>query len=352
MCGCGWLYSVPLGPRISRREAIERTRFNGKLAGKCLAGELRREGRTVNISPLRGVASFIALSVALAIQASAALAADQSKPGVFVHSYENDSGANCDVIWNDMKKALAEQGWTGPLIDLSYYVNDAGCGSSINQDGSHSTHYASGHSDGGHTTGTNIRHLGYHLAWWIYDHYGKSGQCIEAVGHSMGGLIIRYAIAQVDNGNPDFPPSICVEDVVTLGTPHAGTPWAWGCSSLQCVQMRGNVLCDGASASAFIQWLRAYAWDPDGVGGSQWTLLGSQADLTVPSNCALRNMAAYGRTKYLLSSGVSHAEYIHLTSENDTADVSYKRGSSDWTTDYTSPWPVKWSRLALSETTW
>src|SRR6266540_4302389 len=88
------------------------------------------------------------------------------------------------------------------------------------------------------------------------------------------------------------------------------------------------------------------------VGGSQWTLLGSQADLTVPSNCALRNMAAYGRTKYLLSSGVSHAEYIHLTSENDTADVSYKRGSSDWTTDYTSPWPVKWSRLALSETTW
>src|SRR6266542_1329920 len=130
-------------------------------------------------------------------------------------------------------------------------------------------------------------------------------------------------------------------------------PGRWvSCSSLQCVQMRGNVLCDGASASAFIQWLRAYAWDPDGVGSSQWTLLGSQADLTVPSNCALRNMAAYGRTKYLLSSGVSHAEYIHLTSENDTADVRYKRGSSDWTTDYTSPWPVKWSRLALSETTW
>jgi hypothetical protein len=251
-----------------------------------------------------------------------------------------------------MKASLVNQGWTGPLIDIAYYVNDRGCATSINQDGSHRDHYPSGHSNGAHTTETSIRHLAYHLAWWIYDHYGRSGQCVETVGHSMGGLIIRYAIAQVENRNPDFPPSICVENVVTLGSPHAGTPWAWGCSSWECVQMRGNLRCDGSSASAFIRWLRAYAWDPDGRGGTQWTLLGSQADVAVPSNCALRNMAAYGRTKYLLSSGVGHAEYMHLTNENDTADVTYKKGSSNWRTDYTAPWPVKWSRLALAEMNW
>src|SRR6266542_5414392 len=145
--------------------------------------------------------SLIALTVvSLVLSPSRASAADQSKPVVFVHGYENDSGANCDVVWNDMKDALAAQGWTGPLIDVAYYVNDTGCGGSINQDGSHTAHYASGHSGGGHTTGTNIRHLGFHLAWWIYDHYGKSGQCIEAVGHSMGGLIIRYAIARAARG--------------------------------------------------------------------------------------------------------------------------------------------------------
>jgi hypothetical protein len=307
----------------------------------------------VKSSRVQAILSLTALSLLfLALSPSRAWAADQSNPVVFVHGYENDGGANCDVVWNDMKDALTAQGWTGPLIDVSYYVNDTGCRSSISQHGSHSVHHPSGHSGGSHTTGTNIRHLGYHLAWWIYDHYGKSGQCIEAVGHSMGGLIVRYAIAQVENDNPDFPAFICVEDVVTLGTPHAGTPWAWGCSSLQCVQMRGNFLCDGSRASAFIQWLRVNAWDPDGSGGTQWTLLGSQADLAVPSNCALRSMGAYGRTKYLLSSGVSHAEYMHLTNVNNSADVTYKKGASDWTTDYTAPWPVKWSRLALAEMTW
>jgi hypothetical protein len=301
---------------------------------------------------LRFVVGLFVLTSAVMFRGPSAFAADQSRPVIFVHGYEADSGADCGGIWTDMKNAFVAAGWTGPLIDVGYYVHDAGCDASINDDGSHSVHFPSGHSSAGHTTGTDIRHLGYHLAWWIYDKYTLNGVCIDAVGHSMGGLILRYAIAQVENANPDFPRSICVEDAVTLGTPHAGTPWAWGCFTLECSQMRGNLWCDGSTASAFIQWLRSFAWDPDGTGGTQWTLLGSDADADVPANCALGNMAAYGRTKYLLSSGVAHGEYMHLTQATDTADVVYVKGSSGWVTAYSAPWPVKWSRLALDSTTW
>jgi hypothetical protein len=279
-------------------------------------------------------------------------AAGSSHPVIFLHGYEADSGADCPTVWGDMKQWLREKGWTGDLVTVGYYVDDTRCDASINQDGNHAVHFASGHIGSAHSTATNIRHLGYHLAWWLYDRYVSRGQCVDAVAHSMGGLILRYAIAQVENGNADFPPSICVEDAVTLGTPHAGTPWAWGCLTLQCKQMRGNLRCDGATASPFIQWLRANAKDPDGAGRTQWTLLGSQADQDVPAACAVRNMAAFGKTRYLLTSWIRHAEYMHLTSPYDTADAQYKKVSSDWVTDFDVPWPVRWSVLALEQSSW
>jgi Putative serine esterase (DUF676) len=281
-----------------------------------------------------------------------AVASVASSPVILVHGYEADSGADCTRVWNDLRSFFQSKGWTGPLVSVAYYVGDINCDVTINEDGKHDVHYAAGHEGDAHTTQTNIRHLGYHLAWWIYDQYTRNGRCVDAIGHSMGGLIIRYAIAQVENGNSDFPPSLCVRDAVTLGTPHAGTPLTWACGTTQCVQMRGNLACDGSTASSFIRWLRDNAWDPDGTGGTQWTLLGSDADLDVPADCAVGNMGAFGRTRYLLSSGVSHTEYLHLTSTDLSADVVYKKGSSGWTFDFSAPWPLAWARLALGQATW
>ena len=281
-----------------------------------------------------------------------AAASGEGTPVILVHGYEIDSGADCASVWGDLKQFFVSHGWTGPLVAVAYYVHDVHCDATIDDDGSHTVHYPSGHEGDGHTTDTNIRHLGYHLAWWIYDHYTQSGQCVDAIGHSMGGLIIRYAVAQVENGNADFPPSLCVEDVVTLGTPHAGTPLTWFCGTTECVQMRGNVQCDGSTASPFIQWLRANARDPDGTGGTQWTLLGSYSDVDVPADCAVGNMAAYGKTKYLPSSAIGHSDYLHRTSTDDTADVVYKKGPSGWIVDLSAPWPLRWSRLALARATW
>jgi len=89
---------------------------------------------------------------------------------VLVHGYEADDGADCATVWGDLKNLFAQEGWTGTVVSVGYYVEDVNCDASIDDAGSHSLHYASGHQGDGHTTGTNIRHLGYHLAWWIYDH--------------------------------------------------------------------------------------------------------------------------------------------------------------------------------------
>src|SRR5439155_25572805 len=105
-----------------------------------------------------------------------------------------------------------------------------------------------------HTNETDIRHLAYHLAWTIYDLYASRGVAVEAVGHSMGGLMIRYAIAQVQGGNPDFPPSLMIAHAVTLGTPNGGDLHAQSCDLQECVQMRPG--------SAFLRWLDRWARNP------------------------------------------------------------------------------------------
>ena len=312
------------------------------------------DGRDVHTESYRlRYAIVLLVTAAMPFWASSpAMAANVATPIVLVHGYQVDNGTDCAKVWGDLKAFFASQGWNGSLVSVGYYVNDVNCDASINDDGSHDTHFPSGHVSDGHTTATNIRHLGYHLAWWIYDHYTASGQCVDAVGHSMGGLIVRYAVAQVQRHNSDFPPSLCLHDVVTLGTPHAGTPGAWACGTTECAQMRGNLQCDGSTASLFIRWLRGHAWNPQSTGGTQWTLLGSYADVDVPADCAVGNMGAYGKTKYLPWDGVSHTDYLHITTNDYNADVIYKKDGFGWSTDLSAPWPLEWTRLALGLNNW
>jgi triacylglycerol esterase/lipase EstA (alpha/beta hydrolase family) len=93
----------------------------------------------------------------------------------------------------------------------------------ISNYGSHAAHWpgtSAAHVNGKHTRNAHIRHLGYHLAWYIWDQYTSKGYTVQIVAHSMGGLMARYAISKVESGAADFPPYLYVEDVVTAGTPH------------------------------------------------------------------------------------------------------------------------------------
>lgn len=52
------------------------------------------------------------------------------------------------------------------------------------------------------------------------DLYREYGESVNVIGHSMGGLSTRWAVEQEDADTS-------VDTVVTLGTPHQGSPYAW-----------------------------------------------------------------------------------------------------------------------------
>jgi pimeloyl-ACP methyl ester carboxylesterase len=277
---------------------------------------------------------------------------NRSKPVIFLHGYQGDSTADCRQ-WNDMTSAFRDWGHTGAFTRLRYYDGDTICDHNVLHHGSHSNHYASGHTaDGGHTNETNIRHLGYHLAWYIRSHYSSDGRYVDVVAHSMGGLIARYAIAQSQNGHEDFPANVRVEDIVTLGTPHGGGRWNAFCPSCntQVEQM--------TAGSDFLVWLENNAWEPDGEGGTDWSTFGSDDDNWVAADRAAATasdrdpvnvyMGSCHKVWYTGANDIEHSDFLHDTSDNVSADV-YRRNCPDaFVFDSTSHWPVRRADLAIT----
>ena len=278
---------------------------------------------------------------------------NRSKPVYFLHGYQEDSAAHCDQ-WNDMTGRFRAWGHTGAFQRVAYYAGDVNCNEWLNHHGSHSRHNASGHSGNGHTAETNIRHLGYHLAWHIYEHHSSSGRYVDVVAHSMGGLIIRYALAQVQRDHADFPPTLRVEDVVTMGTPHGGGRWNSFCGiggkcTLQVDQM--------AMGSDFLNWLEANAWEPDGYGGTDWSTFGSDDDNWVAADRAVgsdqdgnpiqRYFGSCHKTWYTTENDIEHSDFLHDTQEGYSAIAyAYHNCSGGWNHWYL-PWPVRRADLAL-----
>ncbi|WP_028061388.1 lipase/acyltransferase domain-containing protein [Candidatus Solirubrobacter pratensis] len=121
------------------------------------------------------------------------------------------------------------------------------------------------------------------LATYIAEHY--KGKPVDVVAEGGGGLVIRSALHQR--------PSLKVEDVVTLGTDHAGS-----------------------TAAA----------NPQGAGGTDWSLVGSDADTVVPAERAVGMEAAH-KTVY---AGLSHDQLLSDVSQALDAKVRYSHGGQDW----------------------
>jgi pimeloyl-ACP methyl ester carboxylesterase len=97
---------------------------------------------------------------------------------------------------------------------------------------------------------------------------------VDLVGHSLGGLVGSYLLKHVDRGRR-------IRRVVTLGTPHRGTPTAHvgvaflGLVSRSMWQMRPR--------AAFLHWLEATPVPP----GSEIIAVAGLADRVVPPRFAL-----------------------------------------------------------------
>jgi pimeloyl-ACP methyl ester carboxylesterase len=168
-----------------------------------------------------------------------------------------------------MKSILWWQGFTD-IDGVAYYTSDVGCEVDLLAKGRQL-----GTSLDGHSTFVEIGRV---LNAYVYDKYTSRGKAVDLVGHSMGGLIIRAAVVGGQLGTPGFRP-IDVEDAVTLGTPHLGTPWTAFCPLLgpQCAAI--------AADSPEMTWMRSVG-NPQGKNGTDWTVGAALADELVPKSSA------------------------------------------------------------------
>jgi hypothetical protein len=170
--------------------------------------------------------------------------------------------------------------WTGPMVTLQYYNGDTNCDDNLHKPvySQPCESYEAG-NDG--TNQESLNHLSCLLAWMIWLDYSHKGSNVEIVAHSMGGLIVRNALYQVQQHKRFMPPGpLLVSDVVTIATPHGGVPSA---------QEGLGVLADIANFricgdcqqflqmnvfSTFMNQMADSAQSPQGGQGTDWTLIG------------------------------------------------------------------------------
>lgn len=263
---------------------------------------------------------------------------DTTVPVLFVHGYINTLGgcAGEDVSKTDAQlgRMLTAQGWTGPLVGLSYYCGDKG-GPSIDNAG---TGHCDRWSTAGYGSGTAIERLACDFAWWTYDTYTVDGQAVDVVAHSMGGLISRYALSSVAAGDAAFPPSLLVNDVVTISTPYAGWDRPTGgltsqqyvkvnCGSYtQCQEMTGCWMSSGScvqtggtwTASAFLTTLAALP-----APSADWTTEGGGPADNVDSFRSSSSVTPAHKVNYYGTSPVKYNHTSYLTDISTDSDEPY-----------------------------
>jgi hypothetical protein len=155
---------------------------------------------------------------------------------LLLHNYTPDADStgqrdavDCQSYWNVQRATLLEIGHTGEELTVGYYSDNVNCDRNLA-----STQYS---KDGNPrledapsdptllTTSTSLRHVAYRFAWLAAETYKTSGKPIRVIADGMGGLIVRWAIAESSLGNPNYPrlSEMAITRVYTYGTPFYGT---------------------------------------------------------------------------------------------------------------------------------
>jgi hypothetical protein len=312
----------------------------------------------------------LALALGSGIAPAAARTNNRLKVVVVVHGFGGPSsspGRPCD--FEAFIDYFIGKAWANTFDNLKYYPNDGDCpprgtlwngkprveNHDISTYGPNDAYAPPGtHTADGidHTDDASINHLAQHLAWYIHDTYTEVDRTVDVAAHSMGGLIVRRAIDGVQRGERGFPLRLLIEDVITMGTPHNGTWSAWvfcvGSISRQCDEMQ--------STSDFMNYLRSAARNPQGQGGTQWSLVGSDFDPVVPGDSAagIGSMDVRHRVRWQRHEGIHHGEdftpflnFLHDDRPSLTADAWVWDGSR-WTGREYFYYPLRYADLALT----
>lgn len=293
----------------------------------------------------------LSLVVLMAVSTPAASARTNAidKPIYFIHGISVTSGSDCNM-WNTMIARFRELANAlppiGPKIPfaartVAYYHRDKNCNTKIYENGDHSKHYGGAFNawhrkGGGHTVDVRIEHLGYHLAWDIYNRYSKNEQPVDVVAHSMGGLIIRYALMATKLGVKDFPPFLLVEDVVTMGTPHGGSKVPGGLIPVTTSTQDQEMLVDSPFLRRMERLPEGYM--PAGRDGTDWLTMGSGYDKFVSATSAAgvgpgangkpvaRFIGSQHKVMYYASNKIGHSDYYKSDAKGGISHAIYSFG--------------------------
>jgi triacylglycerol esterase/lipase EstA (alpha/beta hydrolase family) len=259
-------------------------------------------------------------------------------PVLFIHGIAplGSGSFNCLNFWGDANQVLQSSsypvlGQTGrwnyeKLITLGYYTGDYNCDVELGHDNTSDKYPLADYNTAtlqdvrqhcGLTDYTKltkqdmpIEVVSCMVAWYIYDAYTLKGINVRVVAHSMGGLIIRYAmyasnyrlsikrtirdaLANAYPVNLSFPGPLRISNVVTIDTPHGGLNFgaAFTCVS-PCIERD-----EMTSGSDFMNSLFNHAQSPQGQGGTKWMLMGSACAFL---GCSLTDsISAFTNSRYM-----------------------------------------------------
>jgi triacylglycerol esterase/lipase EstA (alpha/beta hydrolase family) len=259
---------------------------------------------------MRRLAVLAASLAALVVVPAAAQARtdDFSKPVLFVPGPEDST---CEKFL-DAEQHLQEYtttvqgvkiGFSGEVGEVGLYAVSPGCIQTL----------GAGRED-------SVAQLGARLASWIKAKYAN--QPIDVVAHGGGGLVLRSALAQE--------PSLRIEDAVAIGAPNAG-------SSVLAAKCGTRSAC--AELGEGSATIKALAKNPQGAGGTDWSVIGSESDSQVTPASAIA-MDAEHKTIYR-AAGPSHDGLLSDVSDTQDARIRYSHGASAWVEWNQAPHPVE-----------
>jgi HEAT repeat protein/pimeloyl-ACP methyl ester carboxylesterase len=226
---------------------------------------------------------------------------------VFVHGINENMNTNCANTWKNAVDELRSRGFTGRFRTYGYYAGDTNCDAIYRGN-----------------LNTSLETLAKDLAGYIAGLNRRYGKKVDVVAHSMGGLILRRALAGVQRREDGYATGVWVEDAVTMSTPHGGAAQFW-CDhvtadpSRQCAQME--------QGSSFMNYLHHYGRNPQSDIGTDWSEIYSHADPVSfqPPNGNIEDIDAGHKYAYDKVDGIGHSDLIQL-----------RRGDQDGT------WGITW----------
>ncbi|WCO66924.1 hypothetical protein PO878_20740 [Iamia majanohamensis] len=219
---------------------------------------------------------------------SGAASGVRNRPVLLVHGYSLSDGTDCGATFDRMISQMRSEGFTGPFVKVGFYSGDTNCNVNLRSWGSFGD-------------SSSWKAIAKAFSKYVSATYTAKGIAVDVVGYSMGGNIARGAVYGSSIRESGFSAPIRVEDVVTLGTPHKGAAWyTYGCLWGQCSTLKPS--------ASDIAWLNRNG-NPQGVGGTDFTVIGSNGDWVVSASSATSMSVPSARK-------VVYADVPHTGSDN------------------------------------